>query len=65
MSIKLSPTNIADRMGAIARVSDQPALCEQRKKELYVEFARHVAATEAVPSTIRKKARAILELENW
>jgi hypothetical protein len=65
MTIKLSPTNIADRMGAIARVSDQPELCEQRKKDLYVEFTRHVANTEAVPETVRRKARTILELEKW
>ena len=65
MSIKLSPTNIADRMSAITRVADQPELCEQRKKDLYVEFTRHVANTEAVPETIRRKARTILEMENW
>ena len=62
---KLSPTEIADQIAAIARVLDQPELARQREYKLQHDFIIHVANTEAVPSTIRRKARSILDVAKW
>jgi hypothetical protein len=62
---KFSPTEIAARIGAIAKVADQSHLRDQRIRELHVDFIRHVANTEAVSMTIRKKARIVLDTENF
>lgn len=62
---KMSPKDLAHRIGAIAKVLDQPEMARQREHELYVDFIKLVASDEAIPSGVRMKAKDILEVSAW
>ena len=62
---KLSPKEVEERIAAIARVLNKPDMAREREDELRVDFIRHVANSESVPTGIQRKARAILEVSKW
>ncbi len=62
---KLSPKEVEERIAAISRVLNNPEMARQREDALRIDFIKHVANSESVPTGIQRKARAILEVSTW
>lgn len=61
----MKPSDITERIEAIARVLDDPEAAHSRETKLRLDFIKFVARTEAVPISVRRKAKQILEVSEW
>lgn len=62
---KLSPKEVEQRIAAITRVLSDPTMAREREDTLRLDFIKHVANSESVPTGIQRKARAIIEVSKW
>jgi hypothetical protein len=61
----MKPSDITHRIELIARVVDDEEEAHKREDALQLDFIKFVARTEAVPISVRRKAKQIIEVSTW